>query len=101
MNLPRWVDVGCILKSHVVKCCQMLAASVPKGTAVSDSFPPQIAHPVIWKDSSGEQFPKIAIANFHLNGPDSPKPITFELGLLFSHDAVWRLCYDFALLVFS
>lgn len=55
----------------------------------------------IWKDSSGEQFPKIAIANFYLNGPDSPKPITFELGLLFSHDAVWRFCYDFALLVFS
>lgn len=64
-------------------------------------FSPQIAHPVIWKDSSGEQFPKIAIANFYLNGPDSPKPITFELGLLFSHDAVWRLCYDFALLVCS
>lgn len=69
-------------------------------------FSPQIAHPVIcflrlWKDSSCEQFPKIAIANFYLNGPDSRKPITFELGPLFSHDAVWRLCYDFALLVFS
>lgn len=77
MNLPRKVDVGCILNSNVVKSCRRL---FPK-TRHSQTFSLKLL--IQWSAlfaslrlQVGNSF-QIAIANYCLNDPDSLKLIIF------------------------